>query len=379
MTREGLLVAKTKKEIKYFSTIKQVYQNKRHALEIFSRLAKSNKITIKDFKEDETTLKYLFSCQNRKLINEIQGSANTFEFNKNFNPVLGIGISNNSYYFTLMNLAGEILFEKKINLELASGKKIKNKDLEEHLNKKLEGVLNSLQHNNYADIIGLSVDENFIDSKVSFITAKLLKKILNKNVMIIKNSASSGYAEKFFNTNLKEKNILYIHSDEGNGVLFKDGLVFESVETQDDKGYQYLTGWHHFNIVENIKELISRGIGSDIVSLIGGNIENISLDTVFEAANKNDKLALDIIKRTAVALSVRITCLVHMFETMDVVLGGGIEKIKKYFLENLQSTVKIFMPKKEWADFKVYDVFLGETAPSKGAALLCVRELFMEV
>lgn len=63
---------------------------------------------------------------------------------------------------------------------------------------------------------------------------------------------------------------------------------------------------------------------SEIYRLVDGNIKLIDAKTVFDAADLNDKVALDIIDMYTKYLAIGLVNLVNIFQPETIVLGGGI-------------------------------------------------------
>jgi predicted NBD/HSP70 family sugar kinase len=62
-----------------------------------------------------------------------------------------------------------------------------------------------------------------------------------------------------------------------------------------------------------------------------------------------------------------------------VVFGGGIEREETFFTESVKESMKKFLSSNIADRLKIIPGVLGKESSSIGAALLCRRELFMEV
>jgi glucokinase len=113
--------------------------------------------------------------------------------------------------------------------------------------------------------------------------------------------------------------------------------------------------------------------------MVDGNIDSITLDVVLDAAENHDELAEDLVKRSALALGVRVAYLANMFNTGIVILGGGMEKKEGDFTQFVNESAKRFFLKDLAGKVDIVSGVLGKEASSIGAASLCRRELFMEV
>ncbi len=127
------------------------------------------------------------------------------------------------------------------------------------------------------------------------------------------------------------------------------------------------------------KELVKKGAGTDIVRITGGDIDRINQDVVLKAAEEQDEPAVDLVKRSALALGMRAAYLANMFDAGFIILGGGIERKEGNFAKFVKESAGKFLLKKVAAKAEIALGVLGERASSVGVASLCRRKLFMEV
>ena len=113
--------------------------------------------------------------------------------------------------------------------------------------------------------------------------------------------------------------------------------------------------------------------------MVNGDIGALTLSTVLDAAEEKDELAEDLIKRSALALGVRTAYLVNIFDINLVILGGGTQKKEGRFIDYVRESAEKFLSEDKVKKTKIIPGILGDEASSIGAALLCRRELFMEV
>jgi glucokinase len=125
--------------------------------------------------------------------------------------------------------------------------------------------------------------------------------------------------------------------------------------------------------------LVNKGLGTDIVNIVNGDIEAITLDIVLQAAESGDELADDLVRRAGLALGVRAAYLVNIFGATTVMIGGGAEKKEGGFIKYVKESQERFLLEELRGEVEVISCTLGKEAPSVGAAALCRRELFMEV
>ena len=219
--------------------------------------------------------------------------------------------------------------------------------------------------------IGLSVDD---DGQLrSAIEAKSGKTTFTGSA-----ASCAAFGEKKLNLAADVENLLYMHSDIGCGIVVRGDIYFgaENVFLRDSR---YLGPWAtDLRITEIAKEEIEKGIGTKMVALTKGSMDNLSLDVVVKAALEQDDIALSILQNTARNLGIRIAYLVNLFNPEVVVIGGGMDKAGDIVLDPIRKMVKKYSFKEQAEAVKVIPSSLGEEAVSIGAASLTAREMFLK-
>ena len=108
-------------------------------------------------------------------------------------------------------------------------------------------------------------------------------------------------------------------------------------------------------------------------------MENITEETVIEAARNNDEVALSIMRSVGMSLGLRIAYLVNLFSPKSIVIGGGIEKAGGLISEPIKKTVKKLSFKDRSSAVAIMPGILGDEAVSLGAASLAAREIFLKI
>lgn len=208
-------------------------------------------------------------------------------------------------------------------------------------------------------------------------------------------AAAAGYGEKKLNPKADVEDMLYMHSDIGCGIVVMGDIYFgaggyagdmvpfnERVAEEEQniffKGAQYLRPWCvDLGMIETAKREIERGIGTKMVGIAGGDVNNITRQVVIEAAAQKDDVALDIVKNVAVNLGIRIAYLVNIFDPEVVVVGGSIERAGDLVMDPIRKEIRKFTVARGSESVKVIPSALGEDAVSLGAATLAIREIFI--
>ena len=222
-----------------------------------------------------------------------------------------------------------------------------------------------------------------------------LKGKFNIRTFIGNDATCAAFGEKRLNPKADVEDMLYVYSDVGCGIVIKgevycgasgsagelqvspniDSREFEFVRQERS----YLRPWGvDLGIASEAKKIVDKGIGTLIVELSKGNVDNITKDVVIEAAKRNDRVALELIENAAVNLGVRVAYLINLFNPEVVVVGGGVERAGELFLEPLRRTIKKLAFEEPANLVKVVPSILGEDAVCLGAASLAIREIFIE-
>lgn len=371
-------MSRSKKQILPFS-INSKKDNTQSNLSILNTLKNEGNISLSKMQNITGISAEKFSacidaCVDKKLV---KIESDTLSFRLDSHIFLGIGFSDNKSYCTLINSLGDILESEKIDIEPLHKFKGKKKEVLEILS-----VLK--QHTKFSKypitLCGVALPERLVEvgEKNIALLSEGIGRIFNSNVYFCRSVTASGYGEKEFGEKEKGKDILYLHSDIGCGVVIKGEEIFQSEnETSEDEN-SYLRSWEQFGIEGIAKNLVNKGVGSSLINMVNGKIDEITLEMVLRAAEEEDELAKDLVVRSGLALGVRAAYLANFFEVYTVILGGGTEGKRGNFEDFVKESANKFLKKKLAGKINVCGGKMGVKAASFGAANLCIRELFLE-
>lgn len=208
-----------------------------------------------------------------------------------------------------------------------------------------------------------------------------LEKKFGFPVNIENDANASVVAEHFFNFP-KEKNIIYMFSGVGCGIIAcgklyrgKDGQAGELFLTAKERMNSQLGDFSFFKqwpadlgVVKRAKELISLGKDSSLIKKITPTGE-LHLNDIFDEANKKDKVAREVLKEAAFSLGVKMAFLINLLNPDAVIIGGGFENAGESFLEECIDAIKAFSFNETRKGCKIVLSELGKKATSLGAAL----------
>ena len=213
--------------------------------------------------------------------------------------------------------------------------------------------------------------------------ARALEKSFNADIFVGGRAHCAAFGEKRLNPAAADvESIIYMHSSIGRGIVIKDDICLDesSAAAGLEEKLQYLKPWDESLSLESAaRQEVSRGIGTKIVGLANGRVENITESVVIEAAKLNDEVALNIVQATSINLGLRIAYLINLFSPKAVLIGGeAIEKAGELVLSPIRKMVKRLALSNILETVKVDKGLLGEDAVLLGAATLAVREVFLK-
>ncbi|MEI8176291.1 MAG: ROK family transcriptional regulator [Candidatus Omnitrophota bacterium] len=221
-----------------------------------------------------------------------------------------------------------------------------------------------------------------------------LERKFNINTFLEHDATAGAYGEWALSLDLDTKVMLYMYSGVGCGIVI-NGEVFRGAtgiagETSLKNHLEPTDLWigklsalgpwaSHLGIPDDVKEQIKKGVESKISKMVGANLDNISLEVVFKAAQEGDKLATDAIEKAAGTLGVRIAFLVNLLNPDVVVIGGGIEQAGSVLLDAVRKSVKKWAFEEMAEAVKIIPARLGESSVAMGAATLVIRNVFSKI
>ncbi|HMM21705.1 MAG TPA: ROK family transcriptional regulator [Selenomonadales bacterium] len=93
-------------------------------------------------------------------------------------------------------------------------------------------------------------------------------------------------------------------------------------------------------LVEAVVKAVKEGQVSLIPSLAGGDVEQVTADIIYAAADAGDALALQSLSRVARYLGIGIANLVNTFNPELIVISGSIAKVSHHIADTLKQTVR---------------------------------------
>ncbi len=204
----------------------------------------------------------------------------------------------------------------------------------------------------------------------------------------------AGYGEYRLGLDRPVDNMIYFYSDVGVSLILHGHVYWGSCGSAGEIGVllpsddDYLTwvkspgfvlskAWD-LGIAVQARELIQEGHAAGMATLVEQDPQNLTMDTVIQAAQAGDQLAKELIENAALQFGIRIAYLVNLLNPDVVVIGGGIEKAGSMLLEPAWRSVKKYAFEESANLVDVLPAQLGDNAVALGAASWVIREVFIQ-
>jgi glucokinase len=195
----------------------------------------------------------------------------------------------------------------------------------------------------------------------------------------------AALGEWCFGLNKKVANLIYVTVSTGIGTgIVTDGRLYAGAHgfageaghmTVDEDGPGCNCGstgcWEALAsgtaLAREAKKKIGRGADTSMVELVGGDSSRIDASVVFEAAQRGDGLARELISRLAYYFGVGLANLVNIFDPELILVGGGVAKMGDLLLQPARKVVKERAYVTLTHDVEIRPAVLGEDSGLLGA------------
>ena len=375
-----------------------------------SSLIGVNVVTVSNYVEEFLRQKLIFE----KELDVSKGGRRPvlLDLNNESGYAVGVGFNLSNAIAVLVDMRGKLIKKVKIDKE-----ETKASDTVDLILKLIKDLLSQSQE--YKDrikgigiAIGGIVDRNrdtvrwpevtdknaMAYSLITLPLSDIVEKEFHYPVCVDNDATMACFAEQWMSQDSQIKNLLYMFSGVGCGIMI-DGEIYRGAtgcagelsiynsKEKDTENFScriaepcILKRWQaDLGMVDNAKKEISSRKDSKIWQLCGNSKDDIELKHIFEAAKSDDSLALDIIRRAARKLGLKISFLVNVFNPQLVIIGGGLEEAGMPFMDEIKRTVSEWAFEEASSAVKIIPSRLGENIVAMGAANFIVREVFANV
>ncbi|KPK41489.1 MAG: hypothetical protein AMJ78_05345 [Omnitrophica WOR_2 bacterium SM23_29] len=285
------------------------------------------------------------------------------EINPKWGYMIGVGL-------TAFNIVG-ILVDAKAQIICEVKKERTSKTAEATIDKLVETVEDILSKSKIESnkIKGLGIGiPGVIDEEVQTIkwlgamglsmvsiSGISLKDIFEKEfdipALVEHDAACAVFGERWFGFEPEIKDMIYMYSGVGCGLIINGQIyfgssgsagevgIFNPTEPDPEKRRQEsinLGTWElDLGVVYNAKNAFKDGLKSKIFELAENDSEKINLELIVEASKTDDKLANELLEAAGMYLGKKIAFLVNLLNPEVVVIGGGMEKAGSLFMDTV--------------------------------------------
>jgi predicted NBD/HSP70 family sugar kinase len=242
------------------------------------------------------------------------------------------------------------------------------------------------------------MDHYYTYASVDLPLRGLMEKEFNLPTLIENDATSACFGEYWLDLEDGYKNVLYMFSGVGcglmiNGELYRGSQGYagevsvynykeQDILTCSDNQPCLVKRWDvDLGIVNDVRAALSnsREQADEFFSLTSARPEEADLKSVFIAARAKNRVASLVLEKAAKRLGIKIAYLVNLLNPQVVVIGGGFEEAGEEFLNKIRSTVMDWAFREATSDLKIVYSRLRENAVAIGAASLVLEKVFAQL
>jgi glucokinase len=242
------------------------------------------------------------------------------------------------------------------------------------------------------------MDHYYTYASVDLPLRGLIEREFNLPTLIENDSTSACFGEHWFDLKENYKNILYMFSGVGcgmiiNGELYRgaEGYAGEvsvyNYKEQDlfscDSGQPcFIKRWDlDLGVIQDVKNALleDKQKAEEFFRISSVNLESLDLKSVFHAARLKNPVALAALEKAAKRLGIKIAYLVNLLNPQIVVIGGCFEESGEEFLNMVRGVVASWAFRESTNNLKIVYSQLRENAVAMGAASLVLEKVFAQL
>ena len=315
--------------------------------------------------------------------------------------VIGIDVEIDEINSVLIDLKGNIIERKTI----------KNKEVkQDRILKKIIDIVNELMviSNNKEKIIGIGIGIHGLVDYYKGISiyppafrwsnvpvAEIIHKECKLPVILDNNVRALAQGEKWFGVAKKMQNFICLKVDAGIGSgIFTNGNPYRGGSMAagevghivvDEDGPLCVCGNYGCldslatisALINRTKKIIRQGAESKIYNMVNGKLDEINEDIIFEAAKKDDSIALQVLRDTGRYLGIAIASIINVLNPEAVIIEGKIIEAGEFVFQSVRETVKNKALSYPLKHVKIMTGMLGKDGVAIGAATL-IFERFLK-
>jgi len=242
------------------------------------------------------------------------------------------------------------------------------------------------------------MDHYYAYASVDLPLKSIIEKEFNLPTLIENDATSACFGEHWLDLEQGYKNVLYMFSGVGCGIMLNGEIYRGSVGYAGELSIYnfneqdlfscsagnpcFLKRWEiDLGIVDDVKAqlLKDKEKADEFLKITLDSIEHLDLKSVFIAARSKNKVAQSALEVAGKKLGIKIASLVNLLNPQVVVIGGGFEEAGEEFINKIRSTVSDWAFREVTRDLKICYSQLRENAVAMGAASLVLERVFAQI
>ena len=242
------------------------------------------------------------------------------------------------------------------------------------------------------------VDHYYTYASVDVPLKGLIEREFNLPTLIENDATSACFGEHWLNLGDAFKNVIYMFSGVGCGIMINGELYrgsqgyagevsvynFKEQDLFDCKEGDpcFIKRWDlDLGIVEEVKQILlkDKEKALEFSKIVPLKIDNLDLKSILNASRLKNETALKVLESAAKRLGIKIAFLVNLLNPQIVVIGGGLEESGEEFLNKVRSTVMDWAFRETASNLKIVYSQLRENAVAMGAASLVLERVFAQL
>jgi glucokinase len=221
----------------------------------------------------------------------------------------------------------------------------------------------------------------------------IIQESLKKKVFLINDGNAAALGEYCFGAAKGVSHFVYVTISTGiGGGIVIDGQIYNGATglageighmTISDEGPTCHCGnkgcWEVLAsgtaLARAAQKRIELGEETTILSFAGGKVENVTAEAVNSAAEKGDRMANELIQKTAHYVGVGLANLVNIFNPEMIVIGGGLSNIGDRLLKPAYEVAQKRAFKQAYRTVRFVPAALGRNSGVLGAAAFAYHEM----
>ncbi len=333
------------------------------------------------------------------------------DLNPHAGYAIGVGLNLMNMVGLLVDLKGNIITKTQIARPQASVKEVSECLLEivREILRRSKGYVENIRGIGIG-VAGLinkkdgsihwpqKMDHYYTYASVDLPLRGLIEKEFNLPALIENDATSACFGECWLDLEESYKNVLYMFSGVGCGLIINGELYRGSqgyagevsvYNYKEQDAFSCASGDSCFikrwdmdlGVVEKTKEILlkDKEKATDFFKTTSVDVKDLDLKVIFSAARAKNTVAQEVLDSAAKRLGIKIAYLVNLLNPQLVIIGGGFEDSGEDFLNKVRSTVLNWAFRESTGNLKIIYSKLRENAVAIGAASLVLERAFAQL